>query len=86
MNSNVLTISLNKMRFSVYRRIFESEGIEVNQEWLRERVFSGVADDLIKSTVYLEADELRKRRWLNYWAHQGFRAFRKGWAVRSVRK
>ena len=82
MNSEILDVALKEMRFSVYRTVFSEEGIEIEEDWLRERVFSGASDSLIQEAVDEEVKQ--RRRGLNYWAYRGIRSFRRGLAVRRV--
>lgn len=85
MNSEILDVALKQMRFSIYKTLFGKEGIEIEDDWLRERVFNETSDRVIQETVDAEVGQLRRRRGLNYWAHRGIRRFRRGLAVRRVR-
>jgi len=84
MNSEILDVALKEMRFSIYRTLFNKEGIEIEEDWLREQVFSGASDSAIQETVDEEVKQLTRRRGLNYWAYRGIRSFRRGLAVRRV--
>jgi len=81
MNSEILDVALKEMRFSIYRTMFSKEGIEIEEDWLRERVFSGASDSVIQETVDEEVRQLRRRSGLNYWTYRGIRSFRRGLAV-----
>jgi len=84
MNSEILDVALKEMRFSIYRTMFSKEGIEIEEDWLRERVFSGASDSVIQETVDEEVRQLRRRSGLNYWTYRGIRSFRRGFAVRRA--
>ena len=85
MNSEILDVALKEMRFSIYKTLFAKEGIEIEDDWLRECVFNEASDSVIQEAVDAEVRQLRRPRGLAYWTYRGIRNLRRDLPVKRVR-
>ena len=82
MNRAIVNDAFAGLRLSVYKRLFEKQGIDVNKEWLQQKVFEGASNQVIEGTVDQEIIALTQRRGVLGWAYRGFRRLKRGRPVK----